>query len=305
MKHNRLLAWWQLLRIGNVFTAISNILAGFLLVQGAWQPRFPLFALMGASALLYAAGMVLNDAFDADLDARERPERPIPSGRIARAVAFQVGFALLAAGIGCAWLASWKTASLVPGILGSLLAVAIVGYDAKLKSTDLGPSSMGFCRYLNVLLGASVADQLFAEPAAWVYAAVVGMYTIGLTLFARSENAATISKEQRLSRFFLIGAFLLLGTMPAILSNYFEHLELPILWYGAMLLLLLPILRNESLAFASPGPNSFRRHVSLLLLGFIFLDALACYAAMGWPTGLILLTLVLPTKIAKHWAPMT
>ena len=26
--------------------------------------------------------MVLNDVFDAEVDARERPERPIPSGRV-------------------------------------------------------------------------------------------------------------------------------------------------------------------------------------------------------------------------------
>jgi len=187
----RLLAWWQLLRIGNVFTAITNILAGFLLVQKEWQPLGSLFLLIGSSTLLYAAGMVLNDAFDAALDAKKRPERPIPSGRISRATAFQTGFSLLILGIALACLVSWQLQSYASAMVAVLLALAVIAYDAKLKQTELGPSAMGVCRYLNILLGASVAGDLWLEPAAWIYAAAVGMYTIGLTLFARSENESS------------------------------------------------------------------------------------------------------------------
>lgn len=39
--------------------------------------------LTGSSSLLYLAGMALNDWADREVDARERPERPIPSGRVA------------------------------------------------------------------------------------------------------------------------------------------------------------------------------------------------------------------------------
>ena len=31
--------------------------------------------------------MVLNDVFDAEVDAREQPDRPIPSGRVSRRAA--------------------------------------------------------------------------------------------------------------------------------------------------------------------------------------------------------------------------
>jgi len=54
-----------------------------------------------------------------------------------------------------------------------------------------------------------------------------------------------------------------------------------------------------------PGPTAFRKHVSKLLLGFVFLDALACTAAVGWPAGLIVLTLLVPTVVISRWAPMT
>src|SRR5687768_4648371 len=105
---SRTLAWWQLLRAANVFTAASNVIAGFLIVQHAWQPADALAALIAASACLYLAGMVLNDVYDAELDARERPERPIPSGRIDRRTASSAAWALLTAGLLLSWLAAWS-----------------------------------------------------------------------------------------------------------------------------------------------------------------------------------------------------
>ncbi|NOY29753.1 MAG: UbiA family prenyltransferase [Planctomycetes bacterium] len=297
-------SWWQLLRIGNVFTAITNILAGFLLVQREWQPLGPLFLLIGTSSLLYAAGMVLNDAFDAELDAKERPERPIPSGRISRRAAFQVGFMLLILGIALACLVSWQLQSRTSATVGILLAVAIVAYNAKLKQTEFGPSAMGICRYLNVLLGASIAADLWTVPTAWIYAAAVGMYTLGLTLFARSENEPSKTQGQAVGRFVTLGSMALVGLLPVAISS-FQEAPFPAVWYGCLLLVCLLLLGSHQETQRQPSPVAFRRHVSKLLLGFIVMDALACTAAMGWPAGLIVLTLVVPPWIISRWAPMT
>jgi len=304
MKPNRLQAWWQLLRIGNVFTAITNILAGFLLVRQEWQLLGPLFLLMGASTLLYAAGMVLNDAFDAQLDAKERPERPIPSGRISRVTAFRVGFVLLISGVAFACLVSWQLQSRTPAVVAVLLAFAIVAYDAKLKSTELGPSSMGICRYLNVLLGASIASDLWTEPVAWIYAAAVGMYTLGLTLFARSENMPSKTQGQAMGGLVTLGSMALVGLLPMAISS-FREAPFPTVWYGCLLLMGLLVLGSHLKTLRKPSPAAFRRHVSKLLLGFIFLDALACTVAVGWPAGLMVLTLVVPSWVISRWAPMT
>ena len=96
-----------------------------------------------------------------------------------------------------------------------------------------------------------------------------------------------------------------LAAMPMGLSGQFENLGEPIYWYLAVFVLLVPIVRSELAAFRDPGPAAFRGYVSKLLLGFVFLDALACYAAAGWQTGLIVLTLVIPPRIISRWAPMT
>lgn len=202
------LAWRQLLRLGNVFTAASNVIAGFLLVYGQWKPAGALAALVGASMLLYAAGMALNDAFDAPLDARERPERPIPSGRISRRAAWTVGWSLLALGLALAALAGTLAAHLGPLVVAGCLGLTIVLYDGSLKFTAAGPAAMGGCRALNVLLGASAApDFVASQPGAWMYAAGVGAYTAVLTTIARGEtdSAARGMRVRRLVTRMILG----------------------------------------------------------------------------------------------------
>jgi len=104
---NCLRAYAQLVRLPNVFTAFADIGLGIL---ATWQllpedlPKdwvWRALCLLAASGCLYCGGMVFNDVFDLEQDKRERPFRPIPSGRISRLVATLFGAALLAAGIGC------------------------------------------------------------------------------------------------------------------------------------------------------------------------------------------------------------
>jgi 4-hydroxybenzoate polyprenyltransferase len=191
------LAWRQLLRLGNVFTASSNVIAGFLLATGEWQPAGVLAALVAASASLYAAGMVLNDAFDAELDARERPERPIPSGRIRRSTALRVGWLFLAGGVALSYVAAAASGQFAPFVVAGCLALTIVMYDGGLKRTAAGPAAMGWCRTLNVLLGASAAANLADQWDAWFYAAGVGAYTVVLTVLARRETGGSVEQSFR------------------------------------------------------------------------------------------------------------
>ncbi|HTZ45146.1 MAG TPA: UbiA family prenyltransferase [Jatrophihabitans sp.] len=132
-----------------------------------------------ASAALYASGMALNDWADRDLDALERPERPIPSGRISPAGALKVAAGLTAAGLGVAALAGGR-----PGIRAAVpLAAAVWSYDLLAKPTPAGPAVMAACRALDVLLGAGPGGRRRALPAA---AAVAG-HTLGLTVLSRGE----------------------------------------------------------------------------------------------------------------------
>ena len=95
----RLLDYLRLLRVANVFTALADVLMGYACVERQLAPLLPLAGLLATSALLYLAGMVLNDVFDLETDRQERPERPLPAGRIAWRAARRWGFALLLAGV--------------------------------------------------------------------------------------------------------------------------------------------------------------------------------------------------------------
>ena len=72
----------QLVRLPNVFTAFADILLGALATGGVGEHRYEVAFLLLASGCLYCGGMVWNDFFDIEQDRRERPFRPLPSGRI-------------------------------------------------------------------------------------------------------------------------------------------------------------------------------------------------------------------------------
>ena len=77
----RAAVYLRLGRVSNLPTVWTNVLAGAALAGAAVGPGRLALPLVACS-LFYPGGMYLNHAFDREIDARERPERPIPSGRI-------------------------------------------------------------------------------------------------------------------------------------------------------------------------------------------------------------------------------
>jgi 4-hydroxybenzoate polyprenyltransferase len=80
--------------------------------------------------------VVFNDVFDARLDAVERPERPIPSGRASLQGATILGIVLLLVGVVAA-----AFVSAFSGVLAAGIAVLALVYDKYGKHTPLGPST--------------------------------------------------------------------------------------------------------------------------------------------------------------------
>ena len=80
-------AWLALLRPPNLPTLPGDPLAGWCLAGGGDWPG--VIAAAVAVLLLYMAGLILNDVADIEIDRRERPDRPLPSGRVTRAAALR------------------------------------------------------------------------------------------------------------------------------------------------------------------------------------------------------------------------
>jgi len=155
----------------------GDILAGAVAGGGTVRPHIAFTA--ASSAAFYWAGMALNDYADAAVDAVERPERPIPSGRIPRRTALTAACALTVTGLGLAALSGGRRAlrTALP------LTAAIWAYDLTLKSTPAGPAAMASARTLNVLSGAAPGRTAAALPAALL----VGAHTYTVTALSRHE----------------------------------------------------------------------------------------------------------------------
>src|SRR6476661_8100441 len=135
-----LLSFARLLRLPNVFTAFADIGLGLCATAAlspaavnddfAWKAAL----LVLASGMLYSAGMVWNDYFDLAEDKRDRPFRPLPSGRVSIRTAVVIGTLLLAGGWACAALTGRAGA-----LVGLALAAAVIAYDARIKRTAAGP----------------------------------------------------------------------------------------------------------------------------------------------------------------------
>ncbi|MCT2279318.1 UbiA family prenyltransferase [Micromonospora chalcea] len=191
----------DLVRAPAALSVPGDVLSGAA-AAGALGRRTP--ALAGASVLLYWAGMAANDWADRRLDAVERPERPIPSGRVRPSVALGVASGLTAAGLAVATAAGGRRAAAV----ALPLAATIWGYDLRAKNTAAGPAVMAACRGLDVLLGASGGRVLRALPAALTVAA----HTWTVTALSRREVTGA---DRRLPGLTLTGTALIALTTPA------------------------------------------------------------------------------------------
>jgi 4-hydroxybenzoate polyprenyltransferase len=320
---DRLRAYAQLLRLPNVFTAWADVLMGWLVVcawevfhpqlggevvrtgEHRWEHLLVLAFLLLASSSLYCAGMVLNDVFDLEEDRRDRPFRPIPSGRISRRAATLLGVVLLFLGVvastGAELLGAW-----LPSLLSVWLVISIVGYDAWLKRTWLGPLGMGVCRFLNVLLGLSAAGTWPTIQGLYL-AGVVGLYILGVTWFARTE--ATISKQgSLLDAASVIGVAsmgaLILGGWVLDIARLFEYHPESLLYPGLLLVWAGFLGKPLDAAVNEPTPQRVQAAVKTCILGLIGLDALLAFCVVGWP-GLLILLLLPPALLLGRWVYST
>ena len=148
----------QLVRLPNVFTAMADILLGFLFTHERLEP-WPQFALLlAASSLLYLAGMVLNDFFD---HRAGRPRAALSADPLGPSLADRSGAAGLWH-VGAGDVLGWVASALCRRRAARRRGDAVGRQRARLRRacsrrTPAGPLVMGACRMLNVLLGMSLA----------------------------------------------------------------------------------------------------------------------------------------------------
>ncbi|QLG47988.1 UbiA family prenyltransferase [Natrinema halophilum] len=287
----------ELVRIPNLFTAPPDVILGAALVAvtGHDPTSVTVGGLAIGSVILYAGGTTLNDAFDAPVDVRHRPDRPIPSGRVSRHTAFGLGFALLALAVGIAFGVAGRPAAVAAG----LIAVAVVTYDGLLKGTTAGFLAMGTTRGLNVVLGTTaVGRSVFESPIRLlaVPAAVTG-YIAAVTFMAARETEGENRGAVAVAAAGATAAVLTLGwhlvnVGPSVLeSGVALAFAAAFCWWVG---------RPLRAAFADPVPSTVGPAVGACVLGLVLLDAgFAAAAGVGWgvATGAFLVPAVVSSRV--------
>lgn len=292
LRSSSLWAYLQMMRPANILTAWADILvgyaaAGLMLTLVDWSSyalSMTSFASLGwlvlATTGLYGGGVVFNDVFDAELDAQERPERPLPSGRASFQGAIGLGASLLVMGV----LAAAQVSSL-SALLASTIAVAALLYDSWGKhNAILGPLNMGLCRGMNWLLGASVLPAIVEEH--WFLVLLPITYIAAITAISRGEVQGGKGSTGVLAVILIgcvISGILTLGLLP----NYslLEALPFAALLAGRVMPSFIAAARN-------PSAEQIRFAVRAGILSLIILDAAIAAGFSGWLYGLVILSLL-------------
>ncbi|BBB62977.1 hypothetical protein UNDKW_4704 [Undibacterium sp. KW1] len=311
MNNSRMGIYLRLGRVSNLPTVWTNVLAGAIVagsITGRPLSLMHTLLVMLAISAFYCAGMYLNDAFDREIDARERPGRPIPSGQISARAVFAIGFVLQVAGI--AILSYYGTWAIV---CGCALAATILLYNVWHKGNPLSPLIMGLCRALVYFVAAAsvmmvelnTAVETAVEPS--LTSTVLLNTTVvlaALAIWAHVVGLTYAAKQESLNR---------LGSLWPLLI-----LALPVLLYGSRsvsswadgglaLLMLLALIVADVIAvrllITRHLAGSVPRAVAQLIAATSLLDALVIaiagggLAAVAFCLGAFILTRVLQRVI--------
>lgn len=287
----------QLMRPANCVTAVSDVLAGVAISGYFFNDPIisielvkPVILLSFATIGLYGGGVVFNDVFDAELDAIERPERPIPSGRVKKIEAKIFGITLLSLGFLLALMVSFTAAYLAVLIIATALV-----YDKWGKHQNLlGPINMGLCRGFNLLLGISIVPAVVASYRALALIPII--YIAAITMISRGE----VHGGKKTTLYF--AAFLYSMVIACILFFAWRKATLPFtvaFVIAFALMIFMPLLK----AIKNPIGRNIGKAVKAGVIALICMNA-AWSAAFGelYLALIIILLLPLSIKLGKIFA---
>ena len=141
----------EILRPGN---AIMSAIVIILIAIIDKSFNIPIIFAMLAVFFETAAGNVINDYFDYQIDLVNKPERPIPSGRISLKNGRNYAYLLFGLGTLFGFLISYLTNNWIPFFIVLLADVVLYLYAYKLKSTPLiGNLAVGFMTGFGFVFG--------------------------------------------------------------------------------------------------------------------------------------------------------
>jgi hypothetical protein len=286
-----------LFRLPNVFTAPSNILAGYYaVVEPANASGLHLGILMICSILLYLSGIVLNDYFDIEVDRRERPLRPLPAGTVSKRKVLLMGILFIIAANFISLLVSTSTF-----IIAAILSGTIVSYDYRMKYSVYGPGMMGAARALNVILGSSpiyLTTVLNVNNAARIAVVTVSLFlfVFAMSRLSRKEIDETDKVRTAKESFFMIFAVLSIIILSVLVGVFLKDLFANLALFAIIMIITFkPLLQRQPLS-----SKDIQRTIKTMVLSIIVLDSAFVSGSAGTAYGLVTLMLIMPAIILSR-----
>ena len=300
MKNFSVRDYLVLVRLPNLFTLPSNILVGISAISSlafTLTSFIQFLLLVTISVLLYCVGIVLNDLYDFDIDKKERPNRPLPSGKISRrsAIVLVVIFSTLA--LILSLLVSFSTL-----VISSILFLTIFGYDKYLKNTHAGPLTIASARVMNILLGTSVSFRSvdsYSQIVTLTFILIITFVYVSLIGFISRYEVRGFSDNAKLLLPPAIVAIVISSIILFSLMGFFKLESLIILSLFSLIMLISfsRIYRRDS--------GRTQQIVRNMILSIIVLDSTFLTGIIGIELGLAVLILMAPLLVLANKMYMT
>lgn len=271
----------------------SNIFAGYFSVQIQHPIEIStVIPLILISVSLYAAGVILNDVADRKIDLKERPNRPIPSGKITLRNAVFLASLLIVTSIVASLFISVTTLVVVV-----FLIVLILLYDFLLKNSSFSPVAMSGTRVVNVLLGASTNLTFIAGETDFMFYRLLLVcaseftYISGISILSKYETLYNKLFWLRRLNIILLVSPLIIGTFGTISGFFNDSTWIYLVIFGSfMSSILIPFSKSAMTNF------TLQKIISLLVTGVIIHDAVYIGGSLdSWYAGMSTFVLLLPT----------
>jgi len=265
-------AYLEIIRPGNAIMAVIAVLL-IAIISGIFTFKILLACIV--VFIITGAGNSINDYFDYKIDAINKPERPIPSGRISLNKAGFYSLALLLTGTILAFIIG-----LLPGLIALSTSLLMVYYAYSLKKKFLiGNIVISFLTGLTFVFGGGIVGEILTSI-------ILGFFPFLTTLAReivkdmedvegdRMEGSTTlpIMRGMRISSI-IAAFFLILASLSSPILYYLRILTIfyiPLLIIAVIIFLYYAssILKDQSVKNARNVSNKLKIGMAIILIAY-------------------------------------
>lgn len=265
-------AYLEIIRPGN---AVMAVIAVFLLMLITGDFSLIAFLACFVVFIVTGAGNAINDYFDHKIDAINKPNRPIPSGKISLRAAGIYSLSLFAAGTVIAFIIG-----VLPGVIALLTSILLISYAYGLKKRPIiGNISVAFLTGLAFVFGGVVVGAVEVS----IY---LGFYAFLMTMAReivkdmedvegdKKEGAQTFPIIYGMKRASILAvSFIILDCITAPIA-YFRGIltvfYLPVLFVGILIFLstAISIFKDQSIENSAKVSKKIKIGMGVILLSF-------------------------------------